>query len=61
MPSRVTIDASTHLAVYDGAIFADSIEQRRDGSFRAYGAAGKLVGIYKTQRDATRSIPAVQS
>ena len=48
-----------HLAVYDGTDFAGHIDEGRDGLFRAYDVAGKLVGNFTTQRDAMRSIPVV--
>jgi hypothetical protein len=60
MSSLVLTDASLHLAVYDGAIFAGALEQCRDGRFRAYDATGALVGIFKSQREAMRSIPVVR-
>jgi hypothetical protein len=45
------------LAVYDGTSFAGFLDEDRDGQFRAYDLAGQLVGTFKTQRDAMRSIP----
>jgi hypothetical protein len=48
--------APARLSVYDGTVFAGLIDQSR-GLFRAYDAAGALVGTFKTQRDAMCAIP----
>jgi hypothetical protein len=53
--------APVHVAVYDGTNFVGQIDESRDGQFRALDVNGKLVGTFKTQRDAVRSIPAVRS
>jgi hypothetical protein len=52
--------APVHVAVYDGTDFVGQIDENR-GRFRALDVNGKLVGVFKTQRDAVRSIPAVRS
>jgi hypothetical protein len=49
------------LSVYDGSEHVGYIDVVRDGRFRALDAKVKLIGTFKTQRDAMRSIPAVRA
>ncbi len=53
------MNSDHQLAVYDGTDHCGFIDEGRNGRFRAYDADGKLVGIYKNQREALRAIPEV--
>ncbi len=48
------------LAVYDGALLAGFIAERAGGRFVAYGTDDQLIGVFTSQRDAMRAIPAVR-
>jgi hypothetical protein len=49
-------EPSVRRAVYDGAALAGFIVERA-GEFTAFNADNKLLGTFKTQRDASRAIP----
>lgn len=45
------------LAVYDGVNYVGYVDPGRGGLFRAYDAVSRVIGAFKTRRDAMRAIP----
>jgi hypothetical protein len=56
-PNDVGARAPASLSVYDGAALAGFIVERA-GEFTAFDADNEHLGTFKTQRDASRAIPA---
>ena len=55
-----SINAPGALGIYDGQDRAGTVI-RQDGEFFAFDAAGKCIGTFDTQIEATRKIPPVKA
>ena len=55
--SRPSNGVHRKLSVYDGASFVGTIIVYDDHHFDAYDTADKLIGVFATQRKASRALP----